>query len=619
MTGSLLLVLATALVVAATLPLVRLAAAERGWEAAVAGGIIGLAEITVLSWVVGAFGAYDATWLVVGAAVVAAAAGLAMGRAARRPPQPRRAPERLGLAWWQLALAATGALALAWRLLFALVLPPFAYDALTYHLTAVATWIRTGHVAANAYSYCCARYPSNGELLHGWLAVFPRVDTLADASQIATAALGAAAVGALARFAGVSRAGAFAAAGLFLATPIVLTQANTPYVDVTFASYVLAALALVARGFHPVVRPALVVLGGVAAGLALGSKQFGLAVAVVLVVLVAANAVAAARHGRLPRRAALTVVVAFAVCCAALGSYWYVRSAVATGDPVYPATVQVGSVSIFHGRTHLGDLLTVPPGGRAAWWYEVARSWFHDLAFWTRRDYSYEERDGGLGPVWSWLGWGAVLALAWWSIRRRPSVAANVVAPIAVLFAVQPYRWWSRFTIYLPALGAIALVHGLERLAPGRRRTVVAAATVGLACIGIALASWRVDPAARGATVSATRVLGLVGSPARDRTIGRLFYPEYRWLDDVPPRAPVAVAQFATPIRFVYPFLAPRFQRRVVLLAGQPGPRLVRQLAAAHAAFLAVAAGGVYDRWARTLPGRVRWRGDGIVVYSLRP
>jgi len=74
------------------------------------------------------------------AAVIAAArAGLLARLALRRPLASRRVP-------WEAAIVALAVLLLAWQLLVALVLPPFAFDALTYHLTIVATWLQHGNL-----------------------------------------------------------------------------------------------------------------------------------------------------------------------------------------------------------------------------------------------------------------------------------------------------------------------------------------------------------------------------------------------------------------------------------------------------------------------------------------
>jgi hypothetical protein len=303
----------------------------------------------------------------------------------------------------------------------------------------------------------------------------------------------------------------------------------------------------------------------------------------------------------------------------AVGGWWYGNNWVDTGNPAWPFAVTPFDVEVFEGTATVDDYLTVPPGGERFWLVEVARSWYHDLVFFTRPDYSYEERDGGLGPLWSWLGWAALAWLALDALRRRRYVAVNLLLPLALVFALLPYRWWSRFTIYLAALGAIALVMLIGRLRPGRRRTALVVAAIALALGGAARATWQLDPAGRGAKLTAIDVLDLAVHPGRDRTVGTLFFPEFRWLADVPSEATVLVETEAPSIRFLYPLFGASLERRVVQLHPGEESRLGELLPARGPAYLAVEAGGVFDAWATQYPQRLEQVFDerGVSVYRL--
>src|SRR5438045_8879899 len=115
-----------------------------------------------------------------------------------------------------------------------------------------------------------------------------------------------------------------------------------------------------------------------------------------------------------------------------------------------------------------------------------------------RRDDFYDERTGGLGPLWSWLGWLLLAVAAVHVLRRRRDLAVAVLLPVVLAFGLLPYRWWSRFTIYLAALGAVAVVAVVERVPARRARAALGAAVAAPARAGGARASWRVDPAGVG-------------------------------------------------------------------------------------------------------------------------
>ena len=155
----------------------------------------------------------------------------------------------------------------------------------------------------------------------------------------------------------------------------------------------------------------------------------------------------------------------------------------------------------------------------------------------------------------------------------------------------------------------------IEKLGRPRAAALIAMAAIALAAAGAALASWRVDPAGYGRVLDAPDVVHLL-DPGHSRSIGGVFFREYAWLDRAPPRAPIAVEEFATSIRFVYPFLAPHFQRRVDLLTRRPGPWLGAQLRRDRIELLAVESGGAYAAWARRsgLGFTTFWQGDGVTV-----
>jgi hypothetical protein len=589
-----LFVLATLAVVGGAALAARLLRLRSPLDRLIAATVLGLTQIVLVSIVVGAIiDRFDRWALFVGVLVSDAvlAAAVVWVRPPRRPRLAVRAT--LGeLRAWQVVLVLAATAALAWRCFLAALLPPFAYDALTYHLTAVASWVQSGHIGPNPYAPCCARYPANAEVLFAWPSIFLGRDTLVDAVQIVAALLGALAVAGLARTAGASRPGALTAASLFLLIPIVLTQSNTDYNDLTIAATFLAALHFSSR--YAAERNLVYGgLAGVSAGLAFGAKTtgIGLAVAVALGLLIARRRIAG--------------LAVFASAVLLVGGWWYAKNWVDTGNPVAPFRVHVLGVTIFKGGARVGDYLTPAPGGGNPL-TQIARSWYADLHFWTRREYSYEERSGGLGPLWSWLGWPALAVATFAALRRRSTLVATVLVPAALAFAALPYRWWSRFTIYLAALGVVAIVVLLEQLDLRRFRVPALVAVVGLALAGGGLATWRLDPAGFGRTLSAANALSLAAHPARPRTTGALFFHEYAWLQQVPADATVAVELDAPSVRFVYPLFGAKLDRRVVLLLPGDERRIEALVGDRRPAYLFVGRHGPFAHWARAHPRSFR-------------
>jgi hypothetical protein len=550
--------------------------------------------------------ALEAAWIAASAALVA------RGGPSRLRPQwlerPRLRPSALRRYPWQTAIAIIAVLALAWQLLVALVLPPFAFDALTYHLTIVATWIQEGDVSPTPLSLCCAYYPANAELLFTWPVLFAGTDALVDTVQVGFAVLGALAVAGIARSAGLPAGATTAAAGLFAVTPAVLTQAPTNFADVMVAACALAALHSLTR-FAATGAPQRLLVAGLATGLVLGTKGTGIIWAATLVGIAGILGLLSWRSGRVTPRTALAGTAAFLVACVALGGYWYARNWIDTGNPVYPFEARAAGVTVFEGPLKVDDVLTEPSAGQEQPRpVQVLLSWAGDIDFWRQGSYEYQQRVGGLGPLWPWLALPLLLPVGLALVRRR-SPALILPIAVGVVLAVQPYAWWARFTIPLMGVGALVIA-AAEVWAPRLwMRRAIGAAALALALAGVVLSSFEVDPAARAPQLAAKDLIGLIGAPQEERTVGRLFFPEYRFLEEVSEDATIIVDLRAVPVRFVYPLFGPE-QSREVLPAGSGIPR--------QGAWHVTAAGRPLDR-ALSRDGRFRRLSAERGVHVWRP
>lgn len=541
-------------------------------DAAVSFGVVLAAGVAAPMLLAGALGHLQpgvVLALQTGWALVAAALAGRRGLTLPRPQRPslgaaRRHP-------WETAIVTLAALALGWQLVVALVLPPFAYDALTYHLTIVASWLQAENIDPTPLSLCCAHYPATAELMFAYPTLLLGTDAATNTVQIGFAALGAVAVAGIARSARLPAPVAAAAGGLFAVTPIVLTQAPTNFADVIVAACALAALHALVRFAETGSTPRLLV-AGLATGLVLGMKGTGIVWGAALVLGGAALVVRAWRSGAISPRAAATAATAFLIASLALGSYWYARNWIETGNPAYPFRLAVAGKTVFDGPLRVDDVLTEPDaGGDEPFPAAIVRSWASDLDFWNQGSYDYQQRSGGLGPLWIWLALPLLIPLAVVLARRRkPALIA--LAALGLVLLIQPYSWWSRFTIPLAGVGAVAIAAASFWAPRAWMRHAVRVAALSLAVCGVVLASFEVDPAGRAPPLAALDVLRLIGKPPEESTIGRLFFPEYRFLERVPDDATVVVDLHAQPVRFVYPLFGPEHERRVLPAGAAPPP-----------------------------------------------
>lgn len=498
-----------------------------------------------------------------------------------------------------------------WLLLRIYLFPPYAWDALAYHLTTMGAWLQEGKITLTPFVLWTNVYPHNATLIYTWLALFLHNDMIVELGQVLFALGGLGATAGIGRhMAGLSRVGAIAAGCLFFLTPIVLAQSNTNYTDVALASMFIVHLFFVFRSVqHPCL--AHILLAGLAGGITMGIKSTGVAyVGISSLVLVLAmhplhlhpwrsgrsgrsGHAGHAGHAEYHGGSIVARLLVYGACLMLLGSFWYVRTWAVYGNPFYPYSVEVFGATLFAGATNVHSLETEQTPfllqGVPAW-KQVWLSWLHEPAF-----YVYDQRLGGLGLQWAYLELPAMVALLVATLWKRQWWFVYVVLPFAMAFLVQPAHWWSRFTIASVVPGAIAFVFILEQ-APYRRWYRM------LAVFALVLVLISTACCLRHAGLRT--IVRTVPQAPHKRTIGNLYYPEFRWVNTVPDGARIGLhpGQHS----FAYPLFGSRFQHHVVVVQEDERDAFLERLDEGHVAYMLVREGTDYDAWLRQSPDMFR-------------
>lgn len=346
-----------------------------------------------------------------------------------------------------------------------------AWDADAYHLMLPKRYLAAG--GFTPLPMCVyAIWPHATELLFA-LAMLLRDYALATALHGAFGALSLWAVYVACRAAGRPAAG-WLAAPLALANPVFAFELGVAYVDLAYAFFFSAGVVFAQRALRePHVDRGALALAGVCGGALAGVKLSGVLGAAAIGALALPRLIALVRRGAARESAALALCFALPVAAGWLP--WGLRSALATGNPVYP----------FFYETFGGPDWNAALGARLTEWLRgmgMGRSPLdYALLPWRvvlEGGPDYAHFAGRLGPHWLLL---VPLALVFG--RREPLARAGLAAA-GVYFAL-----WAagsqqmRFLIpLLPALAmacALALDAAFARFAadaPGRLRALRAAA-----------------------------------------------------------------------------------------------------------------------------------------------
>lgn len=515
---------------------------------------------------------------------------------------------------WALSLLLITLVVIGWLVYLAFLLPPYDYDGLWYHLPEVVAWIQAGKVVITPYSIWTNVYPANTELFFCWLMLFLHSDLLVRLGQFVFAGAGALAVMGLGRAMGLKYASVVAGGCLFFLTPIVLLQATTDYVDVAFASMFLIFFYFLFCSIEQW-NAGNLVLAGLAGGITIGMKSTGLIYIGICFPLLLSIIAYRRRMGRNHIRNALILLC---VPIVLLGSFWYLRTWVVYGNPIYPVTIHFLGVAL----PGTGTVQSVVIGANVpkelvghSWWQQIWLSWRseppnhgYNLCIYDQAGrclsyqpgyYIYDQRLGGFGPQWTYLELPALLIFAGYTLYKLRFLFFAFLLPFSLAFLLQPANWWSRYTIFLVAPGVIALAFAVEKLPRRWLRWSLQAACLLLVLISLYFSSVQLYSAP-------DLVRHIEALPAQERTMGNIWYPEYRWVDAIPPGSRIGFTGYTAEEWTVFPLFGPKLENQVFMIQAHDHTSFMELLEPLQVQYLFTSADSNYARWANGDPSHFR-------------
>jgi hypothetical protein len=383
----------------------------------------------------------------------------------------------------RLLTATIASAALTYLLLwvFAYFQRDLSWDGNLYHIPTLQFWAQRGYVhwidQPSAALQWMNGYPKAVELSAFILVRATGSSHLLTCGNLLFLPLAVLALACMARALGASSQAAVAVGAAYLLVPLNINQAVTAYVDIGYAACVIALFAAAlytARCLlHEDRLPWTVVplLGG-AMGLTVGAKSPGPAAVILVLALLVLLALM-----RRPRWQPLAVLASTLAAACTVGGYWHARNYLHTGSPLYPIGVKLGSHVIFPGSTVDANIAHANflPTHVQAWpdAAQVAYTWLQGLT-WPGKSFEYDTPVGGLGYFWILACAPAlvILLVQYFRATSRPARWRPFVwlLPVAIiLFLITPMHWWSRYSLWIYAMGLPPL--GLLFLSLGKTDT----------------------------------------------------------------------------------------------------------------------------------------------------
>lgn len=237
----------------------------------------------------------------------------------------------------------------------ALLMPPLAWDSLTYNLTLPALWIKKGTLLlfkAPHEMIFGAHFPINANIFSSWLILPFHNDLLVNLMNFPITLLGGISCYAIARELGLTRKEAGWAPALVCFSPVIYNQITTGYADnavfAFVATSVLFTLRYLKKGF---LHDGL--LAYVAAGILFGIKYTALPGVLVLLVANTTKTISQVRYPGFFKKSGL-ILLGFLVLFT-FGGRKYMHNLIEAGNPIFPFPVKIFNHELFEGWGKIGE------------------------------------------------------------------------------------------------------------------------------------------------------------------------------------------------------------------------------------------------------------------------
>lgn len=491
---------------------------------------------------------------------------------------------------WSALLVVSGVL-LGWIVFLGVLFTPTDFDGNSYHLTFVAQTIQS----QNFFDFPAALgwiagYPKGGEFMQLWNVLIARSDVFAELTQIPFLFLGIYALYSISRSVGVDARSARFASLLYLFLPIVLNELKTTYVDVMLCSLFFAAVAMTIKTKLTKLDYVLV---GIIYSLLISIKFTGFlfVAATVPFLFWGLYKNRSKKKNKVYQNYILPLLLVFLPTL--FGFYWYIKNQVLYGTALHPFGLKIGGVTIFPGKTFQEFAASATSGLKDLPSNCVEKIWF----VWTEQKdwygclYNYDTNFAGMGPIWFIILLPAVIVSVYFIIKQRNYLYIAVSALILAVFAMYPTNYYSRYTMFIVALGVISLgivLANIKVIAGNVIKIITIVLSVSVIFMNITLCNF-------GPGVVKAQILGGIGYTGEGSAYANAFGKAYVRVREVV--KPGDVVLYDSHPYFIYPLWNEDYSNKVIYIPAQSELEWEEQLSQKNVKYVFTAVGGKEHTW----------------------
>jgi hypothetical protein len=493
-------------------------------------------------------------------------------------------------------LVVVSAIVVLWIIFLGILFPATDFDGNSYHLTFIGNVLQYHTFFDQPTSLTWLNgYPKGGEFIALWPVLLSHSDMLADLAQVPFLALGIVSLYRISLSLGAEKRAARFSSLLFLFIPVVLNQLKTTYVDVMLATLFFAAIALVLQKKLSRLEYVLV---GIIFSLLIAVKSTGILFIIAVLPLLAWNLY----RNRLKRqkKVHLTQSYIFPLLTIAaptiFGLYWYIKNLVVYGTPIYPFGFRLFGLQIFPGQTFddfASNAVTntaLPNGCLERIWFvwTEQKDWFGCM-------YNYDANYTGLGPIWFVVLIPAILTAFYLAFRSKHRIFWGFAATILGLFAIYPSNYYSRYTLFIVALGIVSFALVLTKL---QRKTVVLVQSLTLA-LALSVFFTNFTLCNFPPEMIKSQIKSLQAGSSRGAIYDNISLKPFAMLESKV--RPGDVVVYDSKPYFIYPMWRPDYSNTVIYLKSNSKEDWAKQLKERKAAFVVTTLSSKEHPWTQSM------------------